>query len=67
VARSRDVIVLSAQYLLWSIGVYGLVFWLPTIAKTLSGRAIGTTGALSAIPYVFAAVLPRPTTRPRSG
>jgi sugar phosphate permease len=56
VARSRNVIVLCAQYLLWSIGVYGLVFWLPTIVKTLSGRGIATTGLLSAIPYVFAAL-----------
>jgi sugar phosphate permease len=56
VLRSRNVLVLSAQYLFWSIGVYGLVFWLPTIVKNLSGRGIGTTGALTAIPYAVAVV-----------
>ncbi|PET38839.1 2-ketogluconate transporter, partial [Bacillus sp. AFS001701] len=28
--RSKPVILLSAQYFLWSIGVYGFVMWLPT-------------------------------------
>jgi sugar phosphate permease len=55
-ARSWNAVVLSAQYLLWSIGVYGLVFWLPTIVKDLTGRGIGSTGALSAIPYAVAIV-----------
>lgn len=52
--RSPAVLVLSAQYLLWSIGIYGFVFWLPTIVKALSHRGIGSTGALSAIPYAVA-------------
>ena len=56
VARSRNVLVLSAQYLLWSVGVYGLVFWLPSIVKHLTGRGIGTTGLLTAIPYVAAVI-----------
>jgi sugar phosphate permease len=55
--RSRNVVVLGTQYLLWSIGVYGFVFWLPTIVKSLSGRGIGSTGLLSAIPYALAAIL----------
>lgn len=55
--RSRNVIVLSVQYFLWSIGVYGFVFWLPTIVRSLSGHGIGSTGALSAIPYALATVL----------
>jgi len=46
--------VLSAQYLLWSIGVYGFVFWLPTIVAGLTRQGIGTTGALSAVPYAAA-------------
>jgi nitrate/nitrite transporter NarK len=54
VARSWNAIVLSAQYLLWSIGVYGLVFWLPSIIKHLTGRGIGSTGLLTAIPYAAA-------------
>jgi sugar phosphate permease len=56
VARSRNVVVLSAQYLLWSVGVYGLVFWLPSIVKHLTGRGIGTTGLLTAVPYLAAVI-----------
>jgi sugar phosphate permease len=55
-ARSWNAVVLSAQYLLWSVGVYGLVFWLPSIVKELTGRGIGSTGALTAIPYAVAVV-----------
>jgi sugar phosphate permease len=55
--RSRNVIVLCLQYALWSVGVYGFVFWLPTIVKALSGQGIGSTGALSAIPYALATIL----------
>ncbi len=47
---------LSAQYLLWSVGVYGLVFWLPSIVKHLTGQGIGTTGLLTAIPYAAAVI-----------
>jgi sugar phosphate permease len=56
VARSWNALVLSAQYLLWSVGVYGLVFWLPSIVKHLTGRGIGSTGLLTAIPYAAAVV-----------
>ncbi|HEY5193962.1 MAG TPA: MFS transporter [Solirubrobacteraceae bacterium] len=55
--KSWNVQVLSVQYALWSVGVYGFVFWLPTIVKSLSGHGIGSTGALSAIPYALAVVL----------
>lgn len=54
--RSRNVIILSVQYLLWSIGVYGFVFWLPTILKAASHDGIGQVGLLSAVPYAFAAI-----------
>jgi sugar phosphate permease len=54
--RSRNVILLSAQYLLWSIGVYGLVFWLPSIIKSGTGAAIGQTGLLTAVPYALAII-----------
>jgi sugar phosphate permease len=53
---SRNVLVLSAQYLLWSIGVYGFVFWLPTILKTAQHNGIGLIGLLSAVPYALAAI-----------
>src|SRR5690349_10967129 len=55
--RSRTVLVLSVQYLLWSVGVYGFVFWLPTIVKAGAGVGIAATGLLSAVPYVLAVVL----------
>ena len=54
---SRNVVILAVQYALWSIGVYGFVFWLPTIIKAGSGRGIGTTGLLSAGPYALAVLL----------
>jgi sugar phosphate permease len=56
VARSRNAVVLYAQYLLWSVGVYGLVFWLPSIVKHLTGRGIGSTGLLTAGPYLAAVI-----------
>ena len=55
--KSANVVILALQYALWSIGVYGFVFWLPTIIKAGSARGIGTTGLLSAVPYALAAVL----------
>jgi sugar phosphate permease len=57
VLKSWNVQVLAVQYALWSIGVYGFVFWLPTIIKALSGNGIGSTGVLSAVPYALAVVL----------
>src|SRR6201996_1483000 len=56
VARSWNALVLSAQYLLWSVGVYGLAFWLPAIVKHLTGRGIGSTGLLTAVPYAAAVI-----------
>lgn len=32
--RSRNVILLCAQYFAWSIGVYGFVLWLPSIIRS---------------------------------
>lgn len=55
--RSWNVVILAFQYALWSVGVYGFVFWLPTIIKASSGRGIGSAGALSAVPYAFAVLL----------
>lgn len=55
--RSRNVILLSLQYLLWSLGVYGFVFWLPTIVKAGSGQGIGLTGVISGAPYLLAIVV----------
>jgi sugar phosphate permease len=55
--KSRNVVLLSAQYLLWSLGVYGFVFWLPTIVKAGSGAGIGDTGLIASAPYVLAIAL----------
>ena len=55
--RSHNVVVLSLQYFLWSVGVYGFVFWLPSIVKAGSGAGIGDTGLISAAPYALAAIL----------
>ena len=54
--KSKAVILLSLQYALWSIGVYGFVMWLPSIIKSAPGMGIISTGWLSAVPYVFAAI-----------
>lgn len=54
--KSRAVILLSLQYALWSIGVYGFVMWLPSIIKAAPDMDIVTTGWLTAAPYVFAVI-----------
>jgi sugar phosphate permease len=55
--RTPRVILLSAQYFFWSIGVYGFVLWLPSIIKAGSKQGLGITGLLSALPYVLAIIL----------
>ena len=52
-----DVLLLSAQYFFWSIGVYGFVLWLPTILRQGGALSMANTGLLSACPYVFAVLL----------
>ncbi len=54
--RERNTVILAVQYGLWSIGVYGFVFWLPTILKSDSAKSIGVVGLLSAVPYALAAI-----------
>jgi sugar phosphate permease len=54
--KSRPVILLSLQYALWSIGVYGFVLWLPSIIKAASHVGIVETGFLSAVPYLLAII-----------
>jgi sugar phosphate permease len=55
--RSKPVILLSAQYFLWSIGVYGFVMWLPSIIKAAPNMSIVETGWLSSVPYILSVVL----------
>ncbi|WP_027410524.1 MFS transporter [Anoxybacteroides tepidamans] len=54
--QSKTVILLSLQYALWSIGVYGFVMWLPSIIKAAPHMDIVKTGWLSSVPYIFAIV-----------
>lgn len=55
--KSKPVILLSIQYALWSIGVYGFVMWLPSIIKAAPDMGMVETGWLSSIPYVLATVM----------
>ena len=52
--KNPNVVLLCAQYFLWSIGVYGFVLWLPVIVQKGFSQGIATTGLVSAIPYAFA-------------
>ncbi|ANB56877.1 sugar (and other) transporter family protein [Anoxybacillus sp. B7M1] len=54
--RSKTVILLSLQYALWSIGVYGFVMWLPSIIHAAPNMDIVKTGWLSSVPYVLAII-----------
>ena len=54
--KSRIVILLSLQYALWSIGVYGFVMWLPSILNAAPNMTIVKTGWLSSVPYVLAVI-----------
>jgi sugar phosphate permease len=54
--KSKVVILLSLQYALWSIGVYGFVIWLPSIINAAPNMNIVSTGWLSSVPYLFAII-----------
>ncbi|GAB3696290.1 MFS transporter [Spirosoma flavus] len=54
--KSRVVILLSLQYALWSIGVYGFVMWLPSILNAAPNMNIVKTGWLSSVPYLLAII-----------
>jgi sugar phosphate permease len=54
--KNPKVIMLSAQYFFWSIGVYGFVMWLPSIIKNAGNTGIVAAGWLSAVPYLLAVV-----------
>jgi len=52
-----DILQLSLQYFLWSLGIYGFVLWLPSIVHRGAALSMGGTGLLSAVPYLLALVL----------
>lgn len=54
--KSKKVILLCLQYLLWSLGVYGFVMWLPSIIKAAPNIDMVATGWLSSVPYLFAVI-----------
>lgn len=54
--RSKTVVLLCLQYALWSIGVYGFVMWLPSIINAAPNANIVTTGWLSSVPFLLAAI-----------
>lgn len=54
--KSRAVILLCLQYMLWSVGVYGFVMWLPSIIRSAPNMNIVTTGWLSSVPYILAII-----------
>lgn len=54
--KSRTVVLLSLQYALWSIGVYGFVMWLPSIIKAAPHMGMVETGWLSSVPYIVAII-----------
>lgn len=54
--RSRNVILLCAQYFAWSIGVYSFVLWLPSILRSGMQMGMVEAGWLSAVPYLAATI-----------
>jgi sugar phosphate permease len=54
---SSNVLLLCLQYFLWSLGIYGFVFWLPSIVSAGAKTGIGATGLISALPYALAVIL----------
>jgi sugar phosphate permease len=55
--RTPAVLLLTAQYMTWSIGIYGFILWLPSMLKTGSSLGIVAVGWLAAGPYLAAALL----------
>lgn len=49
--RKREMITLCASYVLWLAGVYGLLFFLPTVFSELTKFSLTTVGYLVALTY----------------
>lgn len=54
--RQRDVLLLALIYFMGSTGVYGFIFWFPTILKRASGLSTGAVTLLATIPYICALI-----------
>jgi MFS family permease len=48
---------LSVIYFMLVMGLYGFVYWAPTIVKSLTHYSTGYVGLMSAIPYAIAVVI----------
>jgi nitrate/nitrite transporter NarK len=50
--REPNVIRLCINYFFWSVGIYGFVLWLPVVIRNATKAGMGTTGLISAVPYL---------------
>lgn len=55
--RDGRVLLLSAQLFFWSVGLYGLVLWLPKMLSEASRLGMSTIGLLAAMPYLLGVLL----------
>jgi len=55
--RSPTVIRLTTLYFFWGLSLFGFILWLPSIIKESGSANIVQTGWLSALPYLFTALL----------
>ncbi len=54
--RNRRVLSLAALYFTFTMGLYGVGFWLPQIVRNMGVNSLLDVGLLSAIPYGVAAI-----------
>jgi len=52
VFREPNVIRLCINYFFWSVGIYGFVLWLPVVIRNATKAGMGTTGLVTAVPYL---------------
>jgi ACS family tartrate transporter-like MFS transporter len=55
-AADSRLVLLSLIYFLIVVGVYGFVYFMPTLIKAMTGDTDARVGLWSAVPYAFAAV-----------
>ncbi len=54
--RNRRVLSFAALYFTFTMGLYGVGFWLPQIIKNMGVKSLLDVGLLSAVPYGVAAI-----------
>jgi MFS transporter, ACS family, tartrate transporter len=55
-ARDSRLWLLSLIYFMLIMGLYGFIYWLPTMVKSMTGVSDAKVGLLSAIPYAVAVI-----------